>query len=358
VLLLIARLPSRASVAAMLVVAPLMAADLALNNGPNESTALPPKGFDVLDPATRNETILLLKRLMTHPLPSDRRDRVELAGVGFLWPNAPMIHGFDHTLGYNPLRLADVSDATGARDYIAGPDQRTFSPLFPSYRSLLADIMGLRYIVSSVPIGRVDANLQPGDLRFLAHTPDGYVYENPRALPRVVFATNWLAADFDWLIETGNWPDFDPRRTVLLEAEQGAVPPLPSQRVRVPARGCAPRPLREHRGRDRCRLRLRRLRRAQRRVASVVGCDRRRQASRTSCRRTCCSAPSRLRPAAIACASSSSRSKAPSPSLRNACSRADAARERPRHSGDASARIRRCHGGLPCQEATWQEIAG
>jgi len=234
VLLLIARLPSRASVAAMFVVAPLMAADLALNNGPNESTALPPKGFDVLDPATRNETILLLKRLMTHPLPSDRRDRVELAGVGFLWPNAPMIHGFDHTLGYNPLRLADVSDATGARDYIAGPDQRTFSPLFPSYRSLLADIMGLRYIVSSVPIGRVDANLKPGDLRFLAHTPDGYVYENPRALPRVVFATNWLAADFDWLIETGNWPDFDPRRTVLLEAEQGAVPPLPRSAFECP----------------------------------------------------------------------------------------------------------------------------
>ena len=42
------------------------------------------------------------------------------------------------TLGYNPLRLADMSDATGARDYIAGPWQRTFSPLFNSYRSLMA----------------------------------------------------------------------------------------------------------------------------------------------------------------------------------------------------------------------------
>jgi hypothetical protein len=234
VLLLLARLPSRASATAMVVVAPLMVADLALNNGPNESTALPPKTFDVLDPATRNETILLLKRLMSHPLPSDRRDRVELAGVGFLWPNAPMIHGFDHTLGYNPLRLADVSDATGARDYIAGPEQRTFSPLFPSYRSLLADMMGLRYIVSSIPVGRIDANLQPGDLRFLARTPDGYVYENPRALPRVMFATNWLAADFDWLIETGSWPDFDPRRTVLLEAEAGVMPPPPRSAIECP----------------------------------------------------------------------------------------------------------------------------
>jgi hypothetical protein len=228
------RLPARVPALAMLVVAPLTAADLAINNGPNESTALPPARFDILDPETRNETILLLKRLLAQPLPSDRRDRVELLGVGFEWPNAPMIHGFDHTLGYNPLRLAEVSDATGARDYIAGPDQRTFSPLFPSYRSLLADMLGLRYIVSSVPIGRVDQSLKPGDLRFLARTPEGNVYENPRALPRVLFAINWLAVDFDWLIETGNWPDFDPRRTVLLEAEKDAVPPAPRSPAECP----------------------------------------------------------------------------------------------------------------------------
>lgn len=225
VLLLLRRLPARASVLSVLVVAPLMAADLALNNGPSESTAVSPARYDMLEPDTKNETILLLKRLLAQPLPSDRRDRIELLGVGFEWPNAPMIHGFDHTLGYNPLRLADVSDATGARDYIAGPEQRVFSPLFPSYRSLLADMLGLRYIVSSVPVGKVDANLKPGDLRFLARTRDGYVYENPRALPRVLFATNWLEADFDRLIELAEWPDFDPRRTVLLEPEPGAEPP-------------------------------------------------------------------------------------------------------------------------------------
>jgi hypothetical protein len=233
-LLALRRLPARSSAFAVMVVAPLMAADLGANNGPSESTALPPKRFDILDPDTKNETILLLKRLLGVPLPSDRRDRVELLGVGFEWPNAPMIHGFDHTLGYNPLRSADVSDATGARDYIAGPDQRTFSPLFPSYRSLLADMLGLRYIVSSVPIGQVDPNLKAGDLRFLARTHEGNIYENPRALPRVLFAVNWLAADFDWLIETGNWPDFDPRSTVLFEAETGAVPPPPRSPAECP----------------------------------------------------------------------------------------------------------------------------
>jgi hypothetical protein len=84
-----------------------------------------------------------------------------------------------------------------------------------------------------VPVGKVDANLKPGDLRFLARTRDGYVYENPRALPRVLFATNWLATDFDALIETAEWPDFEPRRTVLLEAEAGTEPP-PRTAVQCP----------------------------------------------------------------------------------------------------------------------------
>jgi hypothetical protein len=61
-------------------------------------------------------------------------DRVELAGIDFHWPNASMVHGFDHTLGYNPIRLALYSQAIGG-DHVALPDQREFSPLFTSYKS-------------------------------------------------------------------------------------------------------------------------------------------------------------------------------------------------------------------------------
>jgi hypothetical protein len=214
--------PAFASVA---VIAPLMIADLARNNGPNESTALPPARYDILDPDTKNETICLLKRLLHQPLPSARRDRVELVGVGFEWPNVGLIHGFEHTLGYNPLRLANFSEATGARDHVAGHDQRIFAPLFPSYHSLLADMLGLRYIVSSVPIDRVDGTLMPGDLELIARTRSGFVYENPRALPRVLFAPNWLEADFEQLLQDGQWPQFDPTHTVLLEAAPDRPPP-------------------------------------------------------------------------------------------------------------------------------------
>src|SRR5690606_32731703 len=186
--------------------------DLAVNNGPNESTALPTKNFAMLDPETPSETIRIIKTLSRQPPGSPRRDRVELAGLGFEWPNTAMVHGFDQTLGYNPLRLADFTRAVGAEDY-----QRRFTPLFPSYRCRLANLLGLRYIVSPIPIERIDRTMKSTDLRFMARTPDGYVYENTEALPRALFVRNWQLADFNRIMRDGKWPPADPRSTVLLD---------------------------------------------------------------------------------------------------------------------------------------------
>ncbi len=172
-----------------------------------------------------NETIALLKRETAGTAGPDRRDRIELAGIGFHWPNASLVHRLDNTLGYNPLRLGIYSKATGAGDHVALPDQRTFSPLMPGYRSLLSDMLGLRFIATGVPVEQIDKALKPGDLTLIARTPDAYVYENPRALPRVLLVTKAETADFDAILATGQWPSgFDPRRTVLLDR---ALPPLP-----------------------------------------------------------------------------------------------------------------------------------
>src|SRR5262249_22298998 len=131
------------------ILAAFTVADLAYNNGPNGATALPTATYDVLDPGTRNATIALLKdKVVTNDV---RRDRIELAGLGFHWPNASLTHRLENTLGYNPLRLGLYSAATGAIDTVGLPDQREFSALFPSYRSTLADLLGLRFIVTGVP---------------------------------------------------------------------------------------------------------------------------------------------------------------------------------------------------------------
>jgi hypothetical protein len=169
----------------------------------------------VLEPTTRNETIALLKAKVEAN--ETRRDRIELAGLGFHWPNASITHRLENTLGYNPLRLGLYSKATGAEDHVGLPDQRKFAPLMPSYRSRLADLLGLRFIATGAPVEQIDTRLQPGDLSLITRTSDAYVYENSRALPRVLFAQKAFQADFGELIKTGAWPEFDPMRTVLLE---------------------------------------------------------------------------------------------------------------------------------------------
>jgi hypothetical protein len=61
----------------------------------------------------------------------------------------------------------------------------------------------------------------------MARTPEGYVYENTQALPRVLFVHNWQIADFGRIMRDGNWPSADPRSTVLLD-QRPVVPPSPA----------------------------------------------------------------------------------------------------------------------------------
>jgi hypothetical protein len=189
--------------------------DLAYNNGPSSATAQPPAMYDVLEPDTHNATIAILKSKVVAN--ETRRDRIELAGLGFHWPNASLTHGLENTLGYNPVRFALYSRAVGAEDHVGLPDQRKFSPLFPSYRSTLANLLGLRFIATGAPIEMIDKRLKEGELPLLARTTDGYIYENPDTLPRALFATEARAADFSRMLADGVWPDADLRTTMLLE---------------------------------------------------------------------------------------------------------------------------------------------
>ena len=209
------RLRARELAAALVLTLPLTA-DLAWNNAPNISTGLPASFYEALRPDTADPTIALIKSKLRATTAPDRRDRVELVGISYHWPNLALVHGFDHVFGQNPLRFRDFKQATAVGDTVATAEQRRFSPLYPSYRSPFADLFGVRVIATGVPVEQIDKALQPGDLIFLGRTKDAYVYENPRALPRVMMLSDWRLADFQELMRTG-WPDVDPSRTVLLE---------------------------------------------------------------------------------------------------------------------------------------------
>jgi hypothetical protein len=216
--------PAHSMLAAVLLLA-FTTGDLASNKAPDESTGLPPSRYDALLPQTRDATVALLKKKLAETVAPDRRDRVELIAIAYHWPNLGLARGFDHLFGQNPLRLSDFARTTGVKDTVADPEQRPFTPLYPSYRSAMADLFGVRFILSGVPVERIDPTLHPGDLKEIARTADAFVYENPRALPRVMFLHDYRVVDFEELIRSG-WPAaVAPRSTLLLEH----APPYPPE---------------------------------------------------------------------------------------------------------------------------------
>jgi hypothetical protein len=222
ILVLARRLRHYPLVSAILVTT-FMTVDFIWNNGPSPSTGVAASVYDAMRADTSNDTIRLLKTKLAASAAPDRRDRVELIGLGYHWPNIGLIHDFDHVFGQNPLRLKEFGEATGVGDTVASADQRPFSALYPSYRSTFADLLGVRYIATGVPIESIDRSLKPGDVVFVARTNEGYVYENPRALPRVMVVPGWQLAEFGSIIRDG-WPSVDPRRTVLLERPPASAP--------------------------------------------------------------------------------------------------------------------------------------
>jgi hypothetical protein len=217
------RLDAVTPVSAAMLLGLFTTADLAINNAPHESTGLPPALYDALRPDTKNETVALIKQRLAAQ-EQNHRDRVELIGLGYHWPNICLIHGCEQVFGHNPLRLKEFYEATKVGDTVAAPDQRPFSTLYPSYRSVFADLFGLRLIATGVPVEQIDKTLKAGDLPLIARTKDAYVYERPGALPRVMMLGDFKVADFDKII-AGGWPaDVDPKRTVLLDRQPRAAP--------------------------------------------------------------------------------------------------------------------------------------
>lgn len=193
------------------------AADMIANNGPNGASALPSATLAMMEPDARDETIAALRQRVAEGRTATRRDRIEMVGLGYHWPNTPLTHSLHSTLGANPVRLANYVAATGAGDTVAEGGQRAFPPLFPSYRSPLANLLGLRFIATRDPIEKIDRALEPEAFPLVAQTSKARIYENMDALPRVLFASKARQADFESIVATGRWPSTDFRHTVLLE---------------------------------------------------------------------------------------------------------------------------------------------
>ncbi|MEO1694113.1 MAG: hypothetical protein AAFR55_02625 [Pseudomonadota bacterium] len=193
----------------------VVAGELTIGNGPNGATALPTRAIDMLNPAAPTATIRTVRDALANASEADpvRRDRFELFGLGYHWPNASLSHGLPNTLGTNPVRLDWYTRATGAGDTAANIDQRKLPPLMARYDSPFARMLGIKFVLMP---GSDDAAGPPGTLSSIT-TSDGHrLHTLPDPLPRVMFATSARHMDFDTAIETGELPPVDVSRTVLL----------------------------------------------------------------------------------------------------------------------------------------------
>jgi hypothetical protein len=68
-----------------------------------------------------------------------------------------------------------------------------------------------------LPIEQIDRSLASAPPAPVAQTRDGYIYENPEALPRVLVVPEAQALDQERLIRTGEWPSTDFRNVVFVE---------------------------------------------------------------------------------------------------------------------------------------------
>ena len=220
------------------ILAVTLAADLAWHNSRMAINARDPGDYAPLDITRPDPLAAELARRLAAERAAGRYARVEILGMGGPWQNAPLALGLEATLGYNPLRWSDYEKATGAGEGSDLP-RRAFTALFPSYRSAMADMLGIRFIAAGAPIENIDPNLRQGDLTLVARIGNAYLYENPRALPRARLATAIAVADARRLIETGQWPA-DPREAVVLDRRppewpSAAPPPGGTASARIAA---------------------------------------------------------------------------------------------------------------------------
>lgn len=150
--------------------------------------------------------------------------RVEVLGLGGAWQNAALVLGVESTLGYNPLRLEDYDIAVGARQNSHRP-ARQFGTLMTGYRSDFADLLGVRLIVLGAPIEKVDPASAAafGPARRVGAA---WIYDNRRALPRVLFIGQEGAHPYDpeALVASGGLPALDWRREALIDPLPDPLP--------------------------------------------------------------------------------------------------------------------------------------
>jgi hypothetical protein len=145
-----------------------------------------------------------------------------------LWGTMTQLWGLQSANGNDPFLIADYQKYREA--FVTGPQSsRTIHQA--DYRSRLADLLGLRYVVISGDGPSRQTLLDNAHWRMVLKDGNNDVYENQRAVPRVFFASSAQVLPLDDTLAAIKSETFDPYQRVIL-APGGSTETLPSSGVR------------------------------------------------------------------------------------------------------------------------------
>ena len=143
--------------------------------------------------------------------------RVEILGLSGPWQNASMMLGLENTLGYNPLRIADYERAVGPGENAEDTSLRQFPGTFRGYRSTLASLLGLEYLVLDRPLTKLPRHVPRPLATQIFAGEKFYVYRLGKVTPRAYLASIIKPVDSEAVLESHEMPEFDHAHEVLVD---------------------------------------------------------------------------------------------------------------------------------------------
>lgn len=213
--------PRRRTLAAAGLVA-LLGAELVWRNAGNSLNAEPAGRYAVFQqlPPEQLQGLTALKAELDARHAKGEHPRVEILGLGGAWQNASMVLGLEDTIGYNPLRLADYERAVGPGENAADPNLRQFPGLFRGYRSRLASLLGLEYLVLDRPAERLPKHFpQLTGAKLLYGSGQMWIYRLDPAKPRAYLATRLVPVDSESVLDQDELPEFEGSETALVDRD-------------------------------------------------------------------------------------------------------------------------------------------
>ena len=143
--------------------------------------------------------------------------RVEILGLSGPWQNASMVLHLENTLGYNPLRIADYERAVGPGENAEDASLRQFPGTFRGYRSKLAGLLGLEYLVLDRPLAKLPRHVPRPLATQIFAGEKFFVYRLGKIAPRAYLANVIKPVDSDAILEHHVLPEFDRAHEVLVD---------------------------------------------------------------------------------------------------------------------------------------------